>query len=218
VEGLDSFDQGPLQGRDRLAGLRDLQGRVARLGELAEQLPHLLGRLDVELLGVELQAVRVGQDLAGLLDAQKHIVGSGLAALRVVGVVGGHQRDAQVPGQADQERVDRSLLGETVLLQLDIEGPRAEQVPERCRRLPGLGFLTGHQHPADLAGQAPREADQPLRPLGEQLPVDARPVVEALQVGVGDQPEEVPVARLVADKDGQMPVVLVVLTGGPIET
>jgi hypothetical protein len=42
-------------------------------------------------------------------------------------------------------------------------------------------------------------------------------VVEALQVRVGDQAKEVPVPGFVPGQDGEVPVVLVVLAGSPVE-
>ncbi len=42
-------------------------------------------------------------------------------------------------------------------------------------------------------------------------------MVEALQVGVGHEAEQVPVPPLVPGQDGEVPVVLIVLAGGPVE-
>ncbi len=108
--------QGPLQLRDELDRLGDLQGGVAGLREIGEELPHLLGRLHVELLRVELEAIGVGQHLPRLLDAEQDVVGAGVGALRVVGVVGGDQGDPEVAGDPHQGGVHSSLVVEAVVL------------------------------------------------------------------------------------------------------
>ena len=54
----------------------------------------------------------------------------------------------------------------------------------------------------DLAVEARRQADQALAVLREVLAVDARLVVVAVDVGVGDEPAQVPVAGEVARRGG----------------
>ena len=83
-------------GELHVAALGDQQGVVARLGMLGPERAHLLGGLQVEVAGVELEPVRVGHRLAGL-HAQQHLVGLGVRGVRVVQVVGGQQRAARGP-------------------------------------------------------------------------------------------------------------------------
>src|ERR1700694_115321 len=68
--------------------LSDPQRVVTRLGHFSKQLSHLSGCLEVVLLPVELETVRVVDRGAGL-HAEQGIVGRSIAAVGVVAVVGG---------------------------------------------------------------------------------------------------------------------------------
>ena len=138
-------------------------------------------------------------------------------ALRVVQVVRGDDRQAGPTGELDELGQDLALLGQPVILELDEEVPGAEDVPVRRGHLVGLGCLTAEQQLRDLGREAPREPDQALAVLGQELLVDPGPVVEALEVRVGDQLEEVPVPGLVPSQDREVPVLLLALTRGPLE-
>ena len=90
--------------------------------------------------------------------------------------------------------------------------------PKMSRYVPatscGLAVLPGEQQPCDSSRrQAAREADEALGVLGQQLLVDPGPVVEALEVRVGDQLQQVPVARLVLGEEREVAVLLLVLPG-----
>ena len=166
-----------------LARLRDVEGGVARLGNRGEDRPHLLGRLQVELVGVELQPLEVGLDLL-LLDAEQDVVRLGVLPLGVVDVVRGHQRHARARRHLHQERVELALLGQSVVLHLQVEPSGAEDVRVGPDHLTGLGLLPRQGEPGRLRCQAAGEPDQATRPLRKELLVDAGPVVEAFQVRV----------------------------------
>ena len=81
-----------------------------------------------------------------------------------------------------------ALVGEAVVLQLEVERCPARRCRGRsaatcsaCGRWPASSSLFVSRR------QAPGEPDQALAALGQQLLVDPRPVVEALEVRVGDQ-------------------------------
>src|SRR5690606_25857868 len=74
----------------------------------------------------------------------------------------------------------------------EVVGPEnVAQARGRLERRLRLLHLQGTGH---LALQAAAQADEPLRVLREQLPIDARPVVETLGVPRRDQPDQVLVA------------------------
>ncbi len=50
--------------------------------------------------------------------------------VEVVGVVGGHQRDARLPGKPDELRQNLLLLGDAVVLNFDIDNALAKK--RRC--------------------------------------------------------------------------------------
>ncbi len=68
------------------------------------------------------------------------------------------------------------------------------------RRLPVVGL----ERPGDLAVQARGQADEPGTVLGKVVAVDARLVVVAVDVGVGDDAAEVLVARPVLRQQDEM--------------
>ncbi|HEX6208056.1 MAG TPA: hypothetical protein VF058_06810, partial [Actinomycetota bacterium] len=152
-----------------------------------------------------------------LLDAEEDVVGLVVLLVRVVEVVRGHERDAEAARDLDEGGRDLRLVGQPVVLELDVERALPEDVAVGGGGLLGLLPLIGQEVPAHLGGEAAREPDQPLGVAGEQLLVDPRTVVEALEVGVGDEPQEVPVAGLVPGQDREVPVLLLVLAGVAVE-
>jgi hypothetical protein len=63
--------------------LRHRQRVPVGIGQLAKHLPHLVRRLEIELLGGELPAVGVAHGGAGL-DAEQRLVGAGMPGLEVM--------------------------------------------------------------------------------------------------------------------------------------
>ena len=147
-----------------LAHLRDVEGGVAGLRKIREHLPHLRGRLQEELGGVELQAVGVRLDLL-LLDAEQDVVWFGIRLVRVVDVVRGDDRDAELARQPEQAGEDGALVRHAMVLDLQEEVPAPEDVAVGGGGFPGLLRLAGKQQPGHLAGQAPGQADQAFGPL-----------------------------------------------------
>ncbi len=186
-----------------VAALGDGHGVADRLGVLAEERLHLLRALDVELAVGETHPRGVVHGLAGL-DAEQHLVGVGVLPGQVVAVVGRHQRQVETGSDLGQPPVDRGLLGDEVLLQLEEEAV----VVEDLRHLPGaaLGLLRAveQQQGGDLPTETGSQRDEPLVVLAQQFPVDARPVVEPFPVSGRDQVAEVAVADGVLAEQEQM--------------
>ena len=84
-----------------------------------------------------------------------------------------------------------ALLVDALVLHLEEEVARAEDVAIGRRRLERLARLIGPKPGRHLALQAAAQADQPLRVRGEQLLVDARLVVEPVRVARRDELDEV---------------------------
>ena len=110
-----------------VGALGDPQRVVARLGKVAEQVAHLRGRLEVVLLALELEPLRVAEHRPGL-HAQQRVVRLVVLAVDVVRVVGGDQRRADLAGDLDQLRVGVALGLQAVVLQLDEQVVLAEDV------------------------------------------------------------------------------------------
>jgi hypothetical protein len=125
-------------------------------------------------------------------------------------VVRRHEGQAELAGDGDELGVDRFLLGEAVVLELDVE------VAGRENRGVGPGGILGllGEPPGKPRGQfaleAAREPDEPFGVGGQELLVDPRPVIEALEIALGDELAEVLVAAVVLDEEDEVEVVDVV--------
>ena len=186
------------------AAVRDLRRHVRGGGLLREEGAHLLLALEVELLGLELHPVRIVHGLARL-DAHEHVLAVGVLFIYIMRIVGEHQRDAGVPGETAQAHGGFPLLGDAVVLDLQIE-----VLPEQLPQLQGLGLrvliFVVDQPPGDIPRQASGQADQPLAVGVEQLPVDPGTDVEAVGEAAGHQVAEVAVADVVFAQEDQMTV------------
>ncbi len=174
-----------------LAALGDEQRVVAGLGQLAPEVAHLGGGLEVEVVGVELEAVGVHQGRARL-HAEQGGVRLGVLGLGVVQVVGRDEREPQVAGQTDQVALGAALDLEAVVHQLDVDVVGTEDVAQLARHLARLVVEPEPQLGLDLARRAAGRDDEALAVGGEQLAVDARPLrVDLIERGDRAHPEEV---------------------------
>ena len=154
-------------------------------------------RLQEELIAGVAQALLVVDRLAGA-DAEQDVVRLVVALPQVVDVVGRDQRQVQLAGEREQALVDDLLLLDALVLHLEEEVARAEDVAQAGGRLERRLRLLDLQRARHFAFQAAAQADQALRVLREQLLVDARPVVEAFGVAGRRQLDQVlpPLVRL----------------------
>ena len=171
--------------------LGDQQRVVAGLGELRVPLrAHLRRGLEVEVLRVELEPVRVGQGLARL-HAQQHLVRLRVVRVGVVQVVRGQPRQAQLLLEPEEVFLHLLLDADAVVHQLAEEVVAAEDVAVVGRGLAGVGVAVLLQQPLDLAGRAAGGGDDPRAVGLEQLAVHAGLVVVALEAREAGEPEEV---------------------------
>ena len=122
---------------------------------------------------------------------------AGVLLAQVVRVVGGHQRQSGLLRQAVQLRNEPAVLVQVVVLHFQKEVLPPQNVGVRVRQAQRVVVLVREQRLRNLAAQTRREADQPLGVPRQQIQVDARFVIEALQVSRGDQLDEVAIALLV---------------------
>ncbi len=194
--------------------LGDEQRVVARLRVVREQVAHLDRGLEVELVGVELEALRVVAHRAGL-HAQERVVGLGVVAVRVVAVVRRQQRRAHVARQLDQLRVDLQLLGEAVVLELDEERVAPEDGLEAVDVRAGQLVVTLQQRLRNRTAEAAGRADEPLVVLLEQLEVDARLLEEPVEVRVRRHLDQVAVPLRALGQQREV-VDVVLVAAGPV--
>ena len=83
----------------QVATLGNLHGPRYHGRRIFEQFRHLVGAFYEKLIAVELEAIGF-VDLGAGLHAEHHVVGVGVFAAEVVGVVGCDQRNAQLPFKA----------------------------------------------------------------------------------------------------------------------
>ena len=181
VRSREPRQQDPAELHAHVAALGDLERARHRLGEMRERGLHLLGGLEVELVGVELPVARVRERVAGL-DTEQRLVRPRVLVAEVVDVAGRDERDAGARGKIDELRVERLLHLEPRILELDVGLLAAEDVHEPLELRLGLGRLALLERLRDAARQTAGEGDEPLRVRGEQVPVDSRLVVVALEV------------------------------------
>ena len=128
----------------------------------------------------------------------------GVLRLDVVRVVGGDQRQAGAPRDLDQAGAHRLLLGDAVVLQLEEVAVGSEDLGMLARHRLGGRHVAAEDRLGQLATEARGEADQALGVLGEQLAVDARLVVVALEMRCADQLDEVAIADVVARQQDEV--------------
>ncbi len=101
----------------RLDPIGDPQRVLDRLRMRGEDAAHLVGTLDVEIVGVELHSALVAESLTGA-DAQKDFVREGVVLLEIVRVVRPHQLQPDLFAEAGHHRNDFLLIGNAVVLDL----------------------------------------------------------------------------------------------------
>ena len=189
------------------AALGDLERARQRVLVAGKVERHLGGRLEEELVGVELPVVRVLERVAGL-DAEQRLVRARVLVAEVVDVAGRDERQPGGLGGAREHGVDARLHVEPGVLHLDVDGVLAEDLPEPVELGGGVVLAVLLERLADLPGETAGERDQPVAVRLEQLPVDARLVVVALEVAERGELDQVRVARVVGGEQRQVRVAL----------
>ena len=186
----------------------DFDGVFHGLGQRGEERAHFVLALEVELLRLKAQAVCLVHGVAGL-DAQQHVLRRGILFFEIVRVVRHGEGDAGLAAQADQAVGGRVLLGDAVVLDLEIEVLLAEERAQVERARPRSLEVAADDRLRDLAGQTAREADQPLGVLVQQLPVDARLDIKALGEARGHEIAEIAVALFIPTQQNEVGIFVV---------
>ena len=117
-----------------VAALGDFHGPRQDPGRVGKQARHFVGGLDKELIGVELEAVRV-LNLGVGLHAQHHVVRVRVFAAEIMRVVGCDQRECRARAPAGRDR-----SGSCARLPGPGPGSRDKNCP--CRKCPGTASAT----------------------------------------------------------------------------
>jgi hypothetical protein len=103
--------------------------------------------------------------------------------LQKMAVVRGHERKPELTPEGRELRNDRELLGDPVILNLEVETPFTEDGGEALGEPARLRAFVGEEQPRDAALEAAAQGDKPLSVGGEKVEVNARAVVKPLEKG-----------------------------------
>ena len=137
------------------------------------------------------------------MDADEHVLARGILGRDVVGVVGEHQGNAYLLRQGDEVLIQGDQLRQ-VLVPLELQEEIGEGLLVPARSLLRLLQEPLKDEAGDLAVAAAGEDYQPLAVCLQQLPVHPGFVVEALQVRLGDQLDQVVIPLIALGQDGEV--------------
>ena len=183
--------------------LSDPEGVVARRWDVAKQMPHLSGGLQVVLLPGEAKPVGVAHQRTRL-HAEQCVVCLGVITVRVVAVVGSQQRCTQVGGQTLKHRVGSVLFGHALILKFDKQVVLAEDLLEAGRFQAGVVVVVAHEGLQHVAPEAACGGNQALGMIRQHVPVHPGLVVVALQKRTAGHLNEVPVPGVILGQQGEV--------------
>ena len=191
------------EGEVKPAAVGNTLGVLHGIGISGKQRFHLLRGAEIEILRLIAHAVFIVNGLAGL-DAQQHVMALGVLPAQIMGVVGADQGNTCLLVQAQQAPVHRGLVGDAVILKLQIEVALAQNV------LHGQGIFLGpvivavYQAAGNFSGQAGGQADKALRMPAQQVQINAGLDIEPVHKGLAHQVRQIPVSRFVFAQQHQM--------------
>ncbi len=186
------------------AAAGDLKRVVERFGQIGEQLAHL--RAGLEIMLRTQAAPFVDGNVAPRGDADQRIMRFEIVGLREIGLVGGDDRQVEFVSEIEQLRLHRSLLRQTMALDLHIE-PVAE---DRLKRLDARAGKLGaavNQRAVDRSFQSAGQRDQAFgarRQIGDGGNHLAG--LACREIGVGREPHQIGIALRVLGEERDAPV------------
>ena len=180
----------------------DLERIRDRLGMIRKKRAHFVRRFEIKLRRIT-HPPFVLHHLAGA-DADHHVVRLVMAPLQKMHVVRRDQAEPEFLREARQHLVAFVLRLDAVVVHLEEEILRAEDVAKFRHALPRLGQIVRLDRHVDLALEATAQADQSRRMRREQLLVDPRLVMKSVEMRGGDQLHQVAIAGLVLRQQSEM--------------
>src|ERR1700730_19095338 len=112
-----------------VAALRDVHRAAERVRQLAKDLRHLSGGLEIKLVRRKLHATLIAHGLPGL-DAQQHFLSMRVVVVEVVTIISRNQGDAGLFRKPDQFAVYALFDLQALVLNLKEEVPLTEDIAE----------------------------------------------------------------------------------------
>ena len=175
------------------AALGDGDGAVQCGAVAGKQGSQFCFGLEVLLVGGQGRSVGL-VDVLAAADGVEQVQGDGVLGRGVPDVSGDHGLQAQVGRELTAQVVERVLPRKAGVLQLDVEVVRPEDVGQALQIGPRAFGLARPQCGAQGSVEPAGQDDEAVLVRLQQVPVDARPVVHAIEDGGGDELAEVAVA------------------------
>ena len=191
------------EGEVDLAARGNLLGVGDGLRKIRKECRHLLRRFQIVVVAREAHAVGIVERLVHL-DAEQDVVELAVLAVHVMQVVRRDEPDIVLLRKLDECGVCLALLRQAVVLHLEEKIIAPEDLEVFAHERIGMLHIVLQDGARYLAGNAGRQADDALVILAQEILVDARLVVHALDVGQRDELDEIAVARLVLREQDQV--------------
>ena len=200
-----------------IAALGDHFGIPDRFRDIRKQLFHFFPGFYVILPAFIAHAIFILHFFLGLY-AQEYIMGIYVSCVRVMHVIGRHERDSRLLMHPDQHLVDMVLGRNAVVLKFKkIPAlPENIQMVQRCLFCPFV--VSGRNVPRNLPGQAGRQSYDAFMVTSEQFPVDPGLIIEALRKSGGHNPDQVGITCIVFRQKNQVIVSFVRNRIVPVKT
>src|SRR6266699_475103 len=168
-----------------VAARSDVHGAAQRFRKLAENMGHFRRALEVELVGLELHAVRVAHGLAGL-DAQEHVLRVSVVMVEVMSIVGGNQWDTSLFRKPNQFAVDILFDRQSLILNFEKEIAFAEDIAQTIGILARLIVLLIDDRFGHRAAKTGGKRNQSFAVFRKQIVVNARAIIETFEETSGN--------------------------------
>ncbi len=193
-----------------VASLRYLSRIVTGLRDIGEDLPHLVLRLEIELI--------IGKPHPVLfiygsprLDAHQHILSLRIFLPHIVNVVGGDEEYPRLLMEPLHIRQDTGFLLQTLVLQLQEEVVFTEDV-SHLQCLPLGSVVIAIEEPVlHLSRQTRGQSDDPFMVFPQQILVCPGLIVKPVAISLRYYFHQILIPRIVLCQQHQVPHVLVLL-------
>jgi len=189
-----------------VAHLGDAQGVRDGVGELLEELAHLVGVLEVDFGGI-LHPVLIHEERTGP-DADHDVVGVMVGLIEKVDVIRCDEPEPELAAEFPHLPGAGGLLGEAVVVHFQEKAVFPEDIDELPEALPRAVEVFILNELVDLAVDAAAQANEALGVRRERLLVDAGLVIHALEVTEAGQLHQVRVTLVRRGEQGDVRVAL----------